>query len=608
MYGITTKRNLYNDGSLIVGMNSIVKNCDVLDGSKHNMLIGSGLVEDCNVTGQGHVDDYGGIYSAIGFFFQKNIVAMATIRRVKSSYLWGGKNANATLLTAHANKGGVFTTINLDEVEATGFGGIYGNSPLKVVQTNNSFINCRGVLNGGIDTIISVNNRFIQTKTSNWEFNGPYEFFSSKTNLISTNDLFYGSPNTGQGFISVRESAVGSVVDVKNSRFIFTDISVAEAMIRFDCAGKLKMSGSVASGLSSYTFCLVTVPEMTYDLANNFYPEGNFFIIGGSYTNFDNWIKITSEKNSKTIKSIQPLLGYDTDTGPWLIKLLGENIAVIKVNAGIFSPSFKSTPISYSGTVSYDISSVAVSPALEALSAVIKINNVVLNNGTISSPVLLKVGINTISVVVTTQDNTIKTYLIKLTRLSNNTNGTNNTNLSNLLLSSGDISPTFDASVLFYSAPLSGLLTKLNVVATLEDPAASLKINDMPSISGVLAPITLRTGLNEITILVTAQDKTVKIYTIKLKPFADNFVFSLYPNPTTGLFNIQANFKNSTTGNIKVSIVNNLGSIISVHYIPVSGTSIKTPFPDSYIYPGIYNILLEINGQKSSNKLIISNN
>jgi hypothetical protein len=66
--GITTKRNLYNDGSLKVGLKSVVRNCTVLDGSKHNLLLGSGLVEDCDVYGQGHPDDYGGSYSAIGFF------------------------------------------------------------------------------------------------------------------------------------------------------------------------------------------------------------------------------------------------------------------------------------------------------------------------------------------------------------------------------------------------------------------------------------------------------------------------------------------------------------------------------------------------------------
>ena len=85
--------------------------------------------------------------------------------------------------------------------------------------------------------------------------------------------------------------------------------------------------------------------------------------------------------------------------------------------------------------------------------------------------------------------------------------------LSALTIDSGTLTPVFD-DALEYTADVANTVSTLNVTATMNDAKASIKINDTAAVSGTASEITLETGENTISIVVTAEDTTTTTYVI----------------------------------------------------------------------------------------------
>lgn len=111
----------------------------------------------------------------------------------------------------------------------------------------------------------------------------------------------------------------------------------------------------------------------------------------------------------------------------------------------------------------------------------------------------LKVGNNTIELVVTAEDNTKKTYNIEIKRKDNNTN-LKELNISN-------INFEFDKETLEYSFNVNSNVEKINIEASTESEVATLE---------GIGEHTLNYGENIINIKVIAEDNTEKVYTIKI--------------------------------------------------------------------------------------------
>ena len=88
-----------------------------------------------------------------------------------------------------------------------------------------------------------------------------------------------------------------------------------------------------------------------------------------------------------------------------------------------------------------------------------------------------------------------------------------NADLSDLTLSSGTLSPTFDAATQDYTATVPFTVTSLIVTPTVSDNNATVKVND----TSAATPVPLIVGSTTVTVTVTAQDgTTTKIYTIHI--------------------------------------------------------------------------------------------
>jgi hypothetical protein len=92
------------------------------------------------------------------------------------------------------------------------------------------------------------------------------------------------------------------------------------------------------------------------------------------------------------------------------------DLAGLSLSAGMLSPPFSSGTTDYSAKVNNDVSSITVTPMSAGVNATIRVNDQTVISGSASQPIDLYVGYNGISIVVTTEDGTTKTYAVIVRR------------------------------------------------------------------------------------------------------------------------------------------------------------------------------------------------
>lgn len=81
-----------------------------------------------------------------------------------------------------------------------------------------------------------------------------------------------------------------------------------------------------------------------------------------------------------------------------------------------------------------------------------------------------------------------------------------------------DLAPAFDPATTAYTVNVPNNVTGVDITATTEDSKASLKINGTAATSGMVRTVgSLSVGDNQVVVAVTAEDGTVKTYTLTVK-------------------------------------------------------------------------------------------
>src|SRR6185503_6764385 len=179
---------------------------------------------------------------------------------------------------------------------------------------------------------------------------------------------------------------------------------------------------------------------------------------------------------------------------------------------GTLSPAFATGTTSYTLAVANSVTSIAVTPIPYNYYANITVNGTVVPSATRSGDIVLAVGANTITTVVTAQDGiTIITYTITVTRAASADD-----KLSSLKMSKGLFSPAFAGGTTSYMDAVGNTITSVTVTPTTADPTATIKVNGTTVPSGTVSgAINLVVGPNTINVAVTAQDgTTTKTYTV----------------------------------------------------------------------------------------------
>lgn len=172
------------------------------------------------------------------------------------------------------------------------------------------------------------------------------------------------------------------------------------------------------------------------------------------------------------------------------------NLSSLKIDGVNLSPAFSKDTLNYNaGEVDYSVSKLNVTAVAEDSSSNVKI-----------SGSQLSVGSNTVSIVVTAQNGSSKTYKINVTRKKDpNYVASSNASLSGITLSAGTLSPEFSADIVEYVVYVPHEVKNISAKGT----AADSKAQDVTNCDAQL-----KLGENRISVIGKAEDGTEKKYNI----------------------------------------------------------------------------------------------
>ena len=236
------------------------------------------------------------------------------------------------------------------------------------------------------------------------------------------------------------------------------------------------------------------------------------------------------------------------------------------------NPSFRNNQTIYTVDVSHTIGIVKVTPTLEHDQAMITINGNSATSGDATDVTLGAAGTETeITIVVTAQDGTMKTYEVTVSRALGN-----DATLSSLVISAGVLDPSFDSATTDYTVSVTNDVEMITVTPTANDPnVMSITVNGDDVASGAASNEIALTegGSNTITVVVTAQNGLiVETYTVVVSraPSDDATLSSLLvsegmldPSFDSGTIDYTVAVANSTTTITVTPTVNhNLATIM----------------------------------------------
>lgn len=185
-------------------------------------------------------------------------------------------------------------------------------------------------------------------------------------------------------------------------------------------------------------------------------------------------------------------------------------LASLTVTPGTLQPTFDRSTTQYSVDLTSNIASVTITAQPAVAGDSVSINGVKATSRVIT---LGPAGSTTsVNIAVSESDSNSRAYTVLITRAGP---GGNNS-LDNLTVSPGILAPTFNANELIYTVDVTNTVPTVEITPTLQDPAATMRVNGQAATSGLPQTITLN-GPGQstpITIIVTAQNGNPKPYLV----------------------------------------------------------------------------------------------
>ena len=205
--------------------------------------------------------------------------------------------------------------------------------------------------------------------------------------------------------------------------------------------------------------------------------------------NNDYEVTVTSQDESNVIKYIIRVIRLaDSDN----------TLKSLSLSSCTLSPTFASSITNYTCTVANSVTKTTVTATATSSVATV--------SGTGSKT--LNVGSNTVSIVVTSQSGSVKTYTVVVTRKANS-----DATLKSLGVTGKTITPTFNKDVLTYSLTVPYSIDSITITGE-----ANVNTSNVESLGSKV----LNVGENSFDIVVTAEDKTTKTYNITVTREQDN--------------------------------------------------------------------------------------
>ncbi|GHT38853.1 hypothetical protein AGMMS49965_03370 [Bacteroidia bacterium] len=214
------------------------------------------------------------------------------------------------------------------------------------------------------------------------------------------------------------------------------------------------------------------------------------------------------------------------------------NLSRLTVDRGTLSPNFAPGTKTYTVNVENSVTSITLTAWTAHIGAT------VWGEGTMS----LSVGANVFPVVVVAEDGTTKTYTVTVNRASPTLSS--DATLRSLSVSQGTLTPTFNANITTYSVSVAGSVSSITISAIANQSCCKCVGTGTKS---------LRVGNNSFDIECTAEDGTMKTYTVMVAraPLSNDANLS---SLTVNWGRLTPNFNSATTA-YTVSVGNSTTSI-----------------------------------------------
>ncbi|WP_157276578.1 cadherin-like beta sandwich domain-containing protein [Paenibacillus sp. Soil766] len=208
-----------------------------------------------------------------------------------------------------------------------------------------------------------------------------------------------------------------------------------------------------------------------------------------------NVVKINSRENAEN----QPYIVVNSSSNT--------NLRSLALNDTLVSQGLDGM---YDTVVTNVVDAVTVTPVADEPHAQVAVNGTLMASGQSSSAIPLNVGLNTITIQVTSQNGAIQAYTVHVTRQLPGM-----TDLHALFLSAGTLTPAFHADEQYYSSTVTNNVYEITVTPVLEDPLATVTVNGTAAMNGAASQaIPLHVGANEVSLVVTGQNGDTQTYGI----------------------------------------------------------------------------------------------
>lgn len=185
----------------------------------------------------------------------------------------------------------------------------------------------------------------------------------------------------------------------------------------------------------------------------------------------------------------------------------------LTVSPGTMSSTFSPVVTSYTVNTGNDVSAITITPTAWDTTARITVNGITVSSGNASEAIPINVGNNYVPVVVTAEDGSETTYMLTVVRAMSG-----NGDLSGITVGEGALNPAFTSSTTYYTVSVDNSVTSITLGITTDDEHATFTVNGAHGYDNS-RPYTehnLNVGQTAVTIAVTAQDGTVKTYTVTI--------------------------------------------------------------------------------------------